>query len=91
MSVIGRLHDRVTPTRCRSAAAAANGPTTKLTSVSAHRIVNGVPNGTGPTIAAFDGRHAEDQHRNGQRQDQHGQQQPAAPQRDRQRRADQAR
>ncbi len=39
---------------CRSAAAAANGPTTRLTRVSAHRIVNGVPNGTGPTIAAFE-------------------------------------
>jgi hypothetical protein len=33
---------------CRSAAAAATGPSTKLTSLSPHRIVNGVPNGTGP-------------------------------------------
>ena len=38
----------------RSAAAAANGPITRLTRVSAHRIVNGVPNGTGPTIAALE-------------------------------------
>src|SRR5690606_10021714 len=38
----------------RSAAAAANGPTTSDISVSAQRIVNGVPNGTGPTTAAFE-------------------------------------
>src|SRR4030088_3648555 len=33
-------------------AAAANGPMTKLTSDSAHRIENGVPNDSGPDIAA---------------------------------------
>src|SRR5215204_5875577 len=38
----------------RSAAAAANGPSTMLASVNALKIVSGVPNGTGPTIAAFD-------------------------------------
>src|SRR6185437_13340546 len=38
---------------CRSAAAAANGPTTRLARVNAQRIVNGVPNGTGPLSAAF--------------------------------------
>src|SRR2546423_9425741 len=38
----------------RNAAAAAKGPSTALIKVSAHRIVNGVPNGTGPTIAAFE-------------------------------------
>ena len=44
-----RLHDHNGYSiSCRSAAAAANGPTTRLASVSAHRIVNGVPNGTGP-------------------------------------------
>ena len=43
----------LTPVRGASVAAAANGPITRLNSVSAHRIVNGVPNGTGPTIAAF--------------------------------------
>src|SRR5262252_2967236 len=36
----------------RSVAAAANGPITRLMRVRAHRIVNGAPNGTGPTIAA---------------------------------------
>src|SRR5579863_3657237 len=38
---------------CRNAAAAANGPTTRLASVSAQRIVNGVPKGTGPITAAL--------------------------------------
>src|SRR6266853_6668100 len=37
---------------CRKLAAAANGPMTKLTSDSAHRIENGVPNDSGPDIAA---------------------------------------
>ena len=37
----------------RSVAAAANGPITALISVSAHRIVNGVANGTGPPTAAL--------------------------------------
>src|SRR5258707_2270143 len=37
---------------CRRLAAAANGPITKLTSDSAHRIENGVPNDNGPDIAA---------------------------------------
>src|ERR1700712_4725893 len=37
---------------CRRLAAAANGPMTKLTSESAHRIENGVPNDSGPDIAA---------------------------------------
>src|SRR5256884_1975487 len=37
---------------CRKLAAAAKGPTTKLTSDSAHRIENGVPNDSGPVIAA---------------------------------------
>ena len=74
----------------RSAAAAANGPITRLISVRAHRIMNGAPNGTGPMIAAFGGGDAENQHRNGERQHQHRQQQAAAPQRDRERRADQA-
>src|SRR6266849_3087063 len=37
---------------CRSASAAANGPTTMLISVNAHRMRNGAPNGTGPMIAA---------------------------------------
>src|ERR1700694_1940133 len=37
---------------CRRLAAAANGPTTKLTSDSAHRIENGAPNHSGPDIAA---------------------------------------
>ena len=36
----------------RRLAAAANGPTTRLTSESAHRIENGVPNDSGPDIAA---------------------------------------
>src|SRR6516164_11835319 len=39
---------------CRSAIAAAMGPMTRLISVSAQRILNGVPNGIGPTIAAFE-------------------------------------
>ncbi len=39
---------------CFKAAAAAAGPTTRLASDSAQRIVKGVPKGTGPTIAAFD-------------------------------------
>ena len=30
------------------------GPTTALIRVNAHRIVNGVPNGIGPTTAAFE-------------------------------------
>src|SRR5260370_25438778 len=37
---------------CRKLAAAANGPMTKLTSDSAHRIENGVPNDSGADIAA---------------------------------------
>src|SRR2546421_11391357 len=37
---------------CRKLAAAAKGPMTKLTSDSAHRIENGVPNDNGPDIAA---------------------------------------
>src|ERR1700742_2312684 len=37
---------------CRRLAAAANGPITKLMSDSAHRIENGVPNDSGPEIAA---------------------------------------
>src|SRR5712671_7254800 len=37
---------------CLRLAAAANGPITKLTSDSAHRIENGVPNDNGPDIAA---------------------------------------
>src|SRR5258708_8295249 len=37
---------------CRRLAAAANGPITKLTSDSAHKIENGVPNDNGPDIAA---------------------------------------
>src|SRR5437763_1829004 len=37
---------------CRRLAAAAKGPMTKLTSDSAHRIENGVPNDNGPDIAA---------------------------------------
>ena len=36
----------------RRLAAAANGPITKLTSDSAHRIENGVPNDSGPVMAA---------------------------------------
>src|ERR1041385_5222990 len=36
----------------RRLAAAANGPTTKLISDSAHRIENGVPNDSGPEIEA---------------------------------------
>src|SRR4051794_28530466 len=39
---------------CRRLAAAANGPTTKLSSDSAHRIENGVPNDRGPAMAASD-------------------------------------
>src|SRR5450432_4528373 len=39
---------------CRRLAAAAKGPMTKLTSESAHRIENGVPNDSGPDIAACD-------------------------------------
>src|SRR5215212_10797401 len=38
---------------CRRLAAAANGPTTKLTSDSAHKIENGAPNDS-PVIAAWD-------------------------------------
>src|SRR4051794_11791231 len=38
---------------CRRLAAAANGPTTKLTSDSAHKIENGAPNDS-PAIAAWD-------------------------------------
>src|ERR1700683_3091393 len=38
---------------CRNAAAAAKGPITRLASVSAQRIVNGVPNGAGPVTAAL--------------------------------------
>ena len=63
---------------CRSAAAAAKGPTTRLTSVSAHRIVNGVPNGSGPDDGGVGGGDAEDQHRDRQRQHQH---RPAAARR----------
>src|SRR6202051_3759079 len=37
---------------CRRLAAAANGPITKLISDSAHRIENGVPNESGPEMAA---------------------------------------
>src|SRR3954464_14801125 len=37
---------------CRKLAAAAKGPITKLTSDSAQRIENGVPNDNGPDIAA---------------------------------------
>src|SRR5438477_7791306 len=37
----------------RNVAAAANGPITTLIMVSAHRIVNGVPNRTVPPEAAF--------------------------------------
>src|ERR1700736_2589344 len=37
---------------CRRLAAAAKGPITKLTSDSAQRIENGVPNDSGPDIAA---------------------------------------
>src|SRR3954447_26796622 len=37
---------------CRKLAAAAKGPITKVTSDSAHRIENGVPNDSGPVIAA---------------------------------------
>src|SRR3954454_11181560 len=37
---------------CLKLAAAANGPMTKLTSDSAQRIENGVPNDSGPDIAA---------------------------------------
>src|SRR5579883_2701305 len=36
-----------------SVAAAAKGPMTLLIRVNAHRIVNGAPNGTGPTTAAL--------------------------------------
>src|ERR1700756_5617468 len=44
------LVDQYSP--CRRLAAAANGPITRLTSDSAHRIENGVPNDSGPDIAA---------------------------------------
>ena len=37
---------------CRSAAAAATGPRTRLARDNAQRIVKGGPNGMGPTIAA---------------------------------------
>src|SRR6516225_2837691 len=37
----------------RNAAAAAKGPITRLANVSAHKTVNGVPNGTGPATAAL--------------------------------------
>ena len=40
-----------TPAGARRLAAAANGPTTRLPSVSAHRIWNGVPNAAGPVMA----------------------------------------
>src|SRR5919108_1988281 len=46
----GSVHSRP----WRSAAAAANGPMTKLARVSAQRIMNGVPNGIGPTTAALE-------------------------------------
>src|SRR5439155_15019076 len=46
------LIDYSTPSR--KPAAAAKVPTTKLTSVSAHKIVNGVPNDSGPTVAVFE-------------------------------------
>src|SRR3984885_7641583 len=39
---------------CRRLAAAANGPITKLISDSAQRIENGVPNDSGPEIAALE-------------------------------------
>ena len=42
----------ISPVPCRRLAAAANGPITKLVSDSAHRIENGVPNDSGPVIAA---------------------------------------
>ena len=61
---------------CRNAAAAANGPTTRLASVSAHKNVNGVPNGTGPPDGRVCGGHAEDQDRHRQRQDQNGSSSP---------------
>ena len=73
---------------CRNVAAAANCPSTRLIRVSAHNTVNGVPNGTGPTTAAFDAGYPEDQHRHRQRQHQDRQQQAAAPQGDRNRRPD---
>src|SRR5499427_9614623 len=52
-------HDRVIAASahsspCRSASAAAMGPITRLISVRAQRILNGGPNGIGPTIAAFE-------------------------------------
>ena len=74
---------------CRRLAAAANGPMTKLTSDSAHRIENGAPNDN-PGDRGLRGGDAEDQHRDRQRQHQHRQQQSAAMQRHRQRRADHA-
>ena len=75
---------------CRNAAAAAKMPTTRLTSVSAHRIVNGVPNGSGPTIAALEAATPKISTGTVSGSTSTGEQQSAAPQRHRQRRADQA-
>src|ERR1700704_6634459 len=49
---IGRYQFSDQSSPCRKLAAAVKGPTTKLTSDSAHRIENGVPNDSGPVIAA---------------------------------------
>ncbi len=75
---------------CRNAAAAANGPTTRLASVSAHRIVNGVPNGTGPATAALAAATPKISTGTVSGNTMHGEQQAAAPQRHRDGGADQA-
>ena len=75
---------------CRNAAAAANGPTTRLASVSAHRIVNGVPNGTGPVTAALAAATPKISTGTVSGKHQHREQEPAAAQRHRDGGADQA-
>ena len=74
----------------RNATAAATGPMTENNSDSAARIRKGGRNGSGSATARIARRHAEDQHRDHQRQHQHRDHQPAARQRDRDRRADRA-
>src|SRR5262245_62263469 len=49
-----RHRDTAHSSPCRSAIAAVMGPMTRLISVSAQRILNGVPNGMSQTIDAFE-------------------------------------
>ena len=68
--------------------AAAKGPITRLTSVSAQRILNGVPNGIGPTMAAFAAATPKMSTGTVSGRTRIGEQQPAPPQRNGERGAD---